>query len=349
MTCSGELPEAGRAELTARLSGLQKTIDLKPQSKGSSVYVGRLEPLQEDVRYQLYLGDAWTDPAMLGPRELPVVTVELEVEPPTYARSDTDETSTKMPIGMRQISVIEGSRVVVHLRSNKPLKEATLSIEGEGNGDKPHLLRHLEAEDGQQVDSWVLDQDESPLAAVVEPVRYAVAVVDEDGQRLPRPIEGTIRIQADTPPRVAAAINTRYVLPNAIPAVHFRAMDDYGLRRLAIQYQVSRDGAEAPRTGEIEMYALADGAKPPRDVQPTEGFTLDLTPLQLSKGDTLEVTVTAVDYRGDRPGETAQADPVVFEVTDEQGVRASMLESDRHSAQQLKTMIQRQLGIGDSP
>ena len=77
-------------------------------------------------------------------------------------------------------------------------------------------------------------------------------------------------------------------------------------------------------------------------------YRMDLSPLELRKGDQVKITVRAVDFRGRREGKSALSEPFVFQVTDEEGVLAAMTETDRQSAERLDIMIQRQLGIGES-
>ena len=58
--------EQGRVELTSAQSGLKTTVDLAKQSAsadGLVVYRGMLPKLVDSVQYELYVGDAWTDPA----------------------------------------------------------------------------------------------------------------------------------------------------------------------------------------------------------------------------------------------------------------------------------------------
>jgi len=339
VTCKedGELPESGRADLAARRSGLKTSLALKPDPERKNVYLGELPRLVETVEYQLFLGDAWTDSANLVVAALPVVAVELEVEPPAYAKKDS--TPTPMPTGLRQISVIEGSRVIVKVHADKQLEEATLSIE-----EQPYELTRKES--GGPGDLWVLDADDSPLHCVTKPIRYSIQVTDRQRQQLERPIEGVIRIQADALPRVTAGIITQYVLPTARPTVYFGATDDYGLARVVIVREVIGAGGES-RVDEVVVYPLPTDKPPQRRLE--RGSPLDLGPMDLVKGDQVQITVRAVDFRGPQPGKSAEAEPLIFQVTDEQGILASMMEADIQSARQLKTMIQRQLGIGESP
>jgi hypothetical protein len=208
------------------------------------------------------------------------------------------------------------------------------------------LRRHEDDASGDAVDRWILDQPDTPLDAVVDPIRYAVQVTDEDDQQLLQPIEGVIRLQADFAPRIAAAAVTRLVLPTARPTIYFRAMDDHGLAAITVYHEtVHPDGSVDE--GETSVYELPDNEVPERNLEAEYAF--QLTPLSLRKGDIVQVTMRARDFRGPRLGRVASAEAITLEVTDEQGILAGMMEADRHSARELKTMINRQLGVGDLP
>jgi hypothetical protein len=77
---------------------------------------------------------------------------------------------------------------------------------------------------------------------------------------------------------------------------------------------------------------------------------LDLAPLHLVQGDTVRVTAWAMDDRGRREGKSTAADsPLVFRVTDEQGILAGVSEGDKQSARELNDMLKRLLELGDAP
>jgi hypothetical protein len=341
--CGGELPEKGEALLRSVRSGRRATLAIEPVAGQPGLFQGELDRLIEPIDYQLYFGDAWTDRARLDVATLPVVDLALEVSPPPYAIED-DAGPLSVPSGLRQVSVIEGSRVVMKVRADKTLERATVTID---DRDYP-FARDPDAEKDDWEDHWILAGSESPLAAVTEATRYAVQVTDEEDQQLEAPIEGVIRIQADAAPRIAGGVVTRLVLPAARPTIYFKAIDDYGLARISLVCEAVRTSGEKEER-EIDVFLLKQGAKAPRTIEPEAGFALQLSAFELEKGDTLKVTLKAVDYRGPRPGREGLADPLVFQVTDEQGILAHMMEADRQSARQLKTMIQRQLGIGESP
>ena len=346
-------PDEGRAELTASLSGLRKTLEMPKVDGTPGLYAVELDPLRDEVRYQLYFGDAWTDPGVLRPTKLPVVTVQLEVKEPAYAVAEKEPGWSAKDAGLRHFSVMEGSRVRVKVFSDKELEQTTLTIVGQSEKKPPFAFEHVESDDsGDSRDSWILDSDDSPLANVIEPIRYAIEVTDKDNQQLDRPIEGTIRVQADTPPRVKLCTTvTPNVLPTAVPTVYYRVDDDYGLDRISLQCRVDPVDGREVEPGQIDVYQRRPSEPLLLKIAPMEGYALDFSSLDLGlkKGDKMVVTLRAEDFRGRRKGKSTSADPLVFRVTDRQGIRESIREADRQSSERLKTMIQRQLGIGESP
>ena len=68
---------------------------------------------------------------------------------------------------------------------------------------------------------------------------------------------------------------------------------------------------------------------------------------ELAKGDRLRLTVEAVDYRGNLPGESYLSDPLVLEISDESGVLSAISEADERSEERLTDIIKQQLGIGE--
>ncbi len=379
VTCSGVLPVAGRADLTTD-RGVTTSVALGAPAAASGsperpgVYVGELPRLVDAVDYQVHLGDARTDPARLEVVPLSAIDVALEVTPPPYVSEDGSPASTHTRL--RQVAVIEGSRVRIRALSDKPLRTATLVVDGQA-----HPM-HRERDEGSTTsdegssammqppspshpssikpkpstlnprpstspaDSWTLDPDDTRLAAVVAPVRYEVRAVDTDGLEPERAIEGIIRIKADQGPRVAASAITEYALPVARPRIAYEASDDYGLALLAAVPEVTHEDGTVETLDEVVIYRATRRASAPRELQ--DRYPLDLGPLELVKGDRLAVTLRAVDYRGpDREGKQALSEPLLFQVTDQRGILAAMTKADREAAGRLKSMIQGQIEVGE--
>jgi hypothetical protein len=346
---SGELPAEGSVELVARQGGQHATVALQAVEGQDGVYAGALPRLVDDVRCQLYLGDAWTDPGDVACTQLPNIDLEAEVIPPAYANHTGHKPET-VARGMRQFPVTEGSEVRMKVKTDKPLKEAVLTLD-----DKPFQLAR-DPSSGSTAELWV-GEEETPLACVLQPVRYSLQVTDLEGQQLERPIEGMVRVQPILPPRVAAHTLTPVVVPAAAPKIYLRAVDDHAaIAQIWMTCEITRgkedggapsgSGGEAGRSEEIEVYKMPAAGPTRHDIalEPT----LDFATLGVLKGDVVKVTVWARDFRGPREGKASSAEPLLFQVSDQLGVLAHLTEADRLTAGELKTMVEKELGIGQS-
>ncbi len=337
-------------------------------------FTGELPRLVETVDYQVYLGDAWTDPAEVRVVPLPLVNVSLLVTPPSYAKDDP--TVASGATGLRQIYVIEGSRVDVRIISDKRLREAAVTIGGVAFPMSRDPSPSRDRKDHWRLDprqpallpvSWMLwTAVAPPLESVVDPIAYSIQVTDLDDLPLERPIEGVIRIKVDHPPTAAITrLVTLHVLPKAAPSMSYRATDDYGLSKVSVLAEVTHPDGRTETLEPILLASLKRGETPKRLLQ--DEVRIDLAklrsapgespasppasgPVKLVKGDQVKLTLEAVDYRGpSREGKPSQSDPVVLQVTDEEGIYEAMSETDRETARQYETMIERQLEVGGGP
>jgi hypothetical protein len=376
--CSGDIPEAGEVHLRSVVSGKKNPVELAEIDQPGDIHEfrGQLERLLDDVKYKIYLGDAWTDPRPVKVIPLPVVEARLKVVPPEYARQSADP-PTADP-GSLQVSVIESSEVQVEFESSKPLTEAVLTIE---NAAEP-AQHNLVAIDGESR-IWALRDENTPFTRVESPIRFELSVTDEDGLRLESPLKGYVRLKSDRRPQVTGSIVHRVVLPDAKPVIELRASDDYGIAELALNVEIVRsrqdgkedvDGASTPAdaqqrivvTSLLEPVANGDnGASsnkgetrsevtvefPARgDVLPiVGGYRFDLAGIGLVKGDQLRLTLEATDYRGKLQGRVTASEPMVVEVSDQSGVLAAISEVDEQSEERMTDLIRRELGIGESP
>jgi hypothetical protein len=274
------------------------------------------------------VGDYYSDPREIKLIPLPVVEVDLKIEPPAYAAKKFD---SDMQLGRQRVA-LEGSRVVpVVTSSNKKLKSATIKI-----GDQQYDLK-------QVGDQFTLTDDDSPLAKVASTLRYEVQVVDQDDLGLERPISGTLQVRTDQPPRIAVATATQFVLPNASPRVRFGAVDDFALDRITVRKIVERQGP-SDKPGEVtEVVAELNGKS--ANVENT--VAVNLSDLDLQKDDRVSLVFEAFDYRGGEPGKSTISDRIDFQVTDRAGILAAMRQLDTQMDKKLDQIIKAQLGIGD--
>lgn len=363
-----------RDQLTAIGDALSEQIQAWPADRAVlAVYAGELPRLIDAVEYKLYLGDAWTDAAAIAMTPLPAVEPRLTPIPPEYARTADAVEET----GQRQISVLEGSavKVAIECTNKKQLTAAWLVLKRSGKSQQFDLVQ--QDEEGFR---WALPAGQSsPFDQVTEELRYEIQVLDVDQLSLESPIRGVVRIKPDRPPTGSAEIVHRVVLPTAHPVIHYRATDDFGLAQLNLIAEIERPAPETePMSGndsladstttiattpsatqstaaERRVFPLLSGKPLLRGALPLQSaYALNLSQLELDKGDRLKLTLEVVDYRGKGPdgkprGESYLSDPLVLEISDESGVLAAISEADQRSEQRLTDIIKRQLGIGESP
>ncbi|MCA9268493.1 MAG: hypothetical protein KDA41_08475, partial [Planctomycetales bacterium] len=336
------------------------------------LFAGKLERLVDDVEFRVDLGDAWTDPAKIKMTRLPVVVPTFVEALPSYAQSE-DPLPPVDPSSLQR-TVIEGAALKLSIESSKPLQHARLTIQSRDAADASQESQFdLIAVDKDRT-AWRLDEQATPFAAVLTPLRFRLQVLDDDGLALENPLSGTIRLKADQAPRVSGGLVHRLILPTAKPEIEFSVRDDFGVSALGGTVQVVRGEFSrvdestavnemkftvdrrlplrgAMSSSEAELRKAEAVRYPLRRLQlPASGaYVLDLSKLQLTRGDQLRITLTATDYRGDLPPVSSDSEPLVVEVTDQAGIVAAISEADRRSQEQIDELISRQLGIGETP
>ena len=335
---SGKLPDEGYVLLRPVGERTESRVRLLRGGPGAGVFVGNLPAVVNPLRYQIFVGDAWTDPTTIRLIPLPVIETKLTPVAPAYAAADARESQARA--GALELSIAEGSRVDLEVACrNKRLKDVTLTVAGAN-----YPLKAAKRA-GEKHETWTLEAERTPLAKVTEPVLYEIQVTDADDMRLPQPIRGSIRIKADQPPVVAASTVSRYVLPNATVPIAYRVTDDYGIQKLQIHLEVA--GTNGTTGARVSLPARVITAPVLRDKLPLTGTCKQsLAALTLVKGDQVRVTVEAVDYRGrDVEGKAASSDPLVLQVADEAGILADIAEPDARTANVIDDIINKQLGI----
>ncbi len=344
---SGELPTVGRMEL--QITDERKlTVELSPVAKADeladrqwTVYTGKVDRLNDSATYQVYLGDAWTDPAQLDLVPMPVVDCQLSATPPEYARAAMANRRDQPSAGARNLEVLEGSHVVVDVECrNKRLASASMVIDG-----KMYPLASLGGDDRR----WRLDPKGTPIASIGAELTYQITAVDEDGLSPERPTEGVVRIKPDRPPRITAQAKTRFVLPTGRPAIEYRTSDDYAVAQVVAKAIIVRETANGPQRLERPPMAVATGSP---TLSGADGqrrlYVAPFASLDLRKGDKLELVFEATDFRGPTPGKSAASEALTFLITDVAGVESAVTEIDPVLEQQIQSLIQEHLGIGES-
>lgn len=344
---SHTLPTAGRVDIQIT-SERQTSVDLAPTVDAEKlvdrqwgVYTGKLARLDEPVMYQVYLGDAWTDPARIELIPVPVVDAQLAIDSPAYARAAQADGQSADTLGSRTVEVLEGSRIAIDVSCrNKPLAKVEAKVDG-----VVHPLTPVD----QEGRLWRLPPGKTALDGVTKEVVYQINATDADGLGPLRPLDGVVRIKPDRAPRVTALARTKFVLPTGKPLIEYRVADDYGISRVVAKPTIIREVATGQQRLERPAIAIDLGPKLPISGAPQpRSFAAPLSTLSLTKGDRLELVFEATDYRGDMAGRTANSEPISFQVTDALGIENAVTELDPALEQQIHSLIQKHLDIGAS-
>ncbi len=361
----GIAPESGEVEVVSRAARQRRTLRLRqvdPQDAASNpvlrevfsssaehpsdetvFYLAELDRLMEPLRYQIFLGDAWTDPASIDMAPLPAVEPKFTVTAPDYAQAADPSAATAA--GSRQLSVLEGSRIDLEVTcvNEKALDEVVLAITRDGKTER----FPLQPASGEKL-QWRL-AGKSPLSRVTQEFRYVIDVRDIDGLQPTTPLAGLVRIKPDRAPHVTARLVTRVVLPTATPVVNLDLSDDYGVERPTLELKITREnGSQETRTlTELPLQAYnAEGRLASQAVEfPLKGEQLpwrggcrvNLAPLNLAKGDRVSAVFVVTDYRGSHAERASQAasQPLEWEVSDEAGVYRAALEADQQALEDI--------------
>lgn len=354
---TGGLPE--NVKLVMRGTGavdmvLRPEEDDEGKPTGSGWYQGRLVQLLGDLEFKAEAGDAYTNWFAIDLIERPVVEVELASTAPAYAGEHAADAvnedcvlltdiNTSCEPGTLQIEVQEGGRVDVALTCRKKkLREAIITISG-----KEYPLAVSGAKSPEGVDVWRLEVAETPFRVVQKRLKYSIEVTDEDGLHPGDDLAGLIQVRSDKPPRVQASMVSRYVLPSARPMIDLEARDDYGIGKVQVHVEVSRQQQEPKREESLDVPAKADKAPEKRKFKGS--YACALEKYGLKKGDIVRLIVEVTDDRGEElEGESSRSEALSMRVTDRAGLLNAINELDKNSVRQLDAIIEKELGIGDS-
>ena len=306
--CSGRLPESGEMVVHSA-DGRAMRMELLPTPARPYVYSARVPRLFAPVVCQITMGDAWPEPLDVATAERPQVELTAVAKPPDSAAARRSQ-APPTP-GATRCNVLAGSQITLELRSrNKPLDKVVLELEG-------RQYDFSRASVGRR--HWRLSPP--PLQNLRRQVNFAVTVTDVDGISPAERLAGAIHVKADRPPTVEVSASSRWVLPTARPTLNYHVTDDVAIARLQIDRELRHDGQTTP----LDPIELAVSGKP---AAVRASYALDLSELAVVTGDELRVTVTAADDRGQADGLKTASRPLVFRVTDQAGLLASLTQPD---------------------
>ncbi|MEJ7638393.1 MAG: DUF4175 family protein [Singulisphaera sp.] len=276
----GEAPSSASA--TYRFdNGESVTEALRAQEGG--LFRGRIESVTRPFTFSVAAGDDSTsirDVAVkvVPPPALTDLTVRLIAPPYTGLPEQT------LASGRTQVRAVEGTRVVIEARANKPIATASLHL-----GEKP-AGAPIEFDPGRRA--------LKTRFTVKGSAPFWFDLLDTEGFRNREAVRYDVRSLRDEAPRVALDEPTsdRDVPAQAIVPVRFTVDDDYGIQSARLLYKVATGGSEPAREVALPLWD-SHGNPPGAPVKHQEvGHAWDLAPLKLAPGTIVTFHADARDF-----------------------------------------------------
>jgi hypothetical protein len=253
------------------------TLPLAP--RGDGTFVTRLENIREPLELTAHKADGSTRShrRMLDVVLTPQIgTSVVRIEPPAY----TGQPPREIPYRFTALQLLEGTRIIFRVASNRPPGNGSLMFECEGEETASTPLAPL--------------AEGPPDAAVasfdaMKSGRFTFAIVDVDGNAANEKPSASLTITRDLAPAIAITVpeqDAMIVEGLALPVI-VDATDDYGLRsvRLHIGLNDTFQQADPVTFGE------------PDTRRHRLNHTLDLAELGARAGDRIVLFAEAVDTR----------------------------------------------------
>lgn len=367
VVASGKIPREGQALFRTAQPRRELKVSLvavdqegNQPSSSQRTFAGKLTGIDRPCQFRMTLGDTtsqWIEMSVVPP---PVVLPWF-----AYREAPSANQQPEISFGKTQISVREGTRVLLGVMSPSELKPVVASIgpleiplhkglpkeiearRSEFVINKPAVSGDASGDGAKRAgvipEIWWLDPMGTPLEKVAYPVRIRFKVRNRFELEPASPVEVFVAVRPDYPPQIEARTITRLVLPTAQPSLFVTARDDVGLRELRVVGRlIQADGEEGATCQWILWQSKGQSVR-----ALSEKYKVDLGQLKAKKGDKIELVIMAEDERGaNQSGVVTQTDAVLMEVTDLAGILAVMADADRESAAQLQEMIDRQLDVG---
>jgi hypothetical protein len=310
-------------------SGGSKWVSVPIKPIIGYTYGVTIEKVQESFDFQVFAGDAWTEPMdvkVLVPVE--VLDPVLDVRPPEYSGL-----APLVGAPLVGAQVLEGSTVTVKAPMTKPIVSAALLVAGEA----PLPLQPRD-KDGFAVGTFrvLCAGESSTVARAAFPARngavtFTLQAKDVDGlvNREPRVLYA-LRVQSDRTPRVKilSPRDDRLSVPFAEWKIAYEADDDFGLRKAWLAWDVFE--TESLAAGSSSSGDTAQTLKPLRSGRVTTHVdqdsrqwrgtaALDMVAAKTAPGETLIAWIEMADARETAAPGTAigKSQPLRFNIVDE--------------------------------
>ena len=196
-------------------------------------FAGRIESVGTDLTYRVRFPRGESEAFKIKVFDYPEVRrADAKLDFPSYTGMET-----KIVEDIRHVTAVEGTNLTLTFHLNKAVVEAKLVDE---KGEATPLAK--------------LDGKDTPLYAssftLVDPHRYKVELVDQDGRKSKVPAEVAVNVTRNRPATVAMTQPSRDVRVSPVEELTLKALvdDDFGVTRHGLAYSVA---GEEPK--EVEL------------------------------------------------------------------------------------------------
>jgi hypothetical protein len=227
----GRLP--GEVSLIARPEAERLQALAMSKSLDDPVFAGRVPSVEQDLTYRVQYDNAQTDWYRVTVFDYPdLIQADARLEFPSY---------TGMPTALvedtRSVSAVQGTRLTLICRLNKPVATATLSPSDEKVAtEKTASAKGLTlAADPADPDVFALTLD------LQSSFRCRLHLVDHEGRRNRQPPEFVINVRPNRAPEVKAIAPARDIQASPLEEVSLKARlwDDFGVHRYGVSYSLA--------------------------------------------------------------------------------------------------------------
>jgi len=300
---TGRIPNRAILHLK-REGGRWATVSLGKENAGEFRHL--VKGLISGASYRVNAGDARSATHRISVSDRPVI-VGIEVDY-TYPEYTSRPPETKKD---GEIAAVKGSKVQITARSNKSLRSAVLRF-----GDGTQSLVSIR---GSTIRSQVFE--------VRRDDTYSFELLDSDGFSNVEAIKYGIRAVEDKPPVVGITRPDRYsdATPDEVVAVGFRAVDDFGVEKLWLEYTVGsgepkEEKDKVPGEERKGTLAIELAAKGKLEVETKRD--LSMTEIGAKTGDVVVLRIVAEDNNVlSGPGKSSSAEHTIRIISSETSFR----------------------------
>ncbi|MCP5518788.1 MAG: hypothetical protein H7A45_16210 [Verrucomicrobiales bacterium] len=238
-------PVPAQVTLISRASRREPRSVALVKSLSDPMFGGSIPNVEEDLSYRLEFDDRRTEDYRVTVFEYPALTrADAGLVYPDYTAQEPRKIED-----VRRISAVEGTRLTLELKFNKPVTDVRLLPE------KP-VAESVVISPGTNAATALL-----PDFALTSSRTYFLQLTDADGRTNKSPTRFVLNVLTNRPPELRLAAPRGDLRPSAIEEVRFdgTVWDDFGVRAHGLAYM---------RAGESPAYVTLGEGTPARAKQP---------------------------------------------------------------------------------